>query len=281
MNGLVEISRHRCFGGEVAFFRHDSKEIGGQMRFSIFRPEQALAGIQVPALLYLAGLTCTEEHLMAKGGATLFAAEAGYILVASDTSPRDKRHPGDDANWDFGIGAGFYLDATQEPWRDGYRMGSYVAKELPALIEANFPVDAQKWGIFGHSMGGHGALVAALRNPEKFRSVSAFAPVAAPSASPWGEKAFNNYLGPDKTSWAEWDATALVEQGKKAPPILIDVGTKDQFLERELHPHLFEAACAKSGQKLTLRRQEGYDHSYYFISTFMGDHIAHHKAILG
>jgi S-formylglutathione hydrolase len=275
MNGLTEISRQRSFGGEVCFFRHASTEIGGQMRFSIFLPEQALKGLKVPSLLYLAGLTCTEEHLMAKSGAIRFAAEAGIILVASDTSPRDKRHPGDDAAWDFGLGAGFYLDATQEPWQEGYRMGSYIAAELPALIDTNFPADPQKWGIFGHSMGGHGALVTALRNPERFRSVSAFAPIAAPSNCPWGQKAFANYLGPDKTKWAEWDATALIDSGKKAPPILIDIGLKDQFLDRELHPHLFEAACAKSGQKLTLRRHEGYDHSYYFISTFMADHIAH------
>jgi len=280
MGTLIEVSRQRCFGGEVGFFRHASTEIGGEMRFSIFIPE-GVAGRKIPALLYLAGLTCTEETFMAKAGAQRLAAEAGFILVASDTSPRDKRYPGDDAAWDFGQGAGFYLDAMQESWPDGYRMGSYVSRELPSAVEENFPADPARWGIFGHSMGGHGALVTALRNPGRFRSVSAFAPIVAPSQCPWGQKAFTNYLGEDRKAWAEWDATALVESGHRLPPILIDQGLKDQFLERELHPHLFEAACAKAGQPLNLRRQEGYDHSYYFISTFMADHIAHHKATLG
>lgn len=280
MSAPTEISRHRCFGGETGFYRHSSSEIGGDMRFSIFVPE-GLGANKAPALLYLAGLTCTEETFMMKAGAQQHAAKAGYILVAPDTSARDRRYPGDDASWDFGLGAGFYLDAATEPWREAYRMGSYVARELPAFIEAHFPADPARWGIFGHSMGGHGALVAALRNPDKFHSVSAFAPIVAPSSCPWGEKAFSNYLGPDHKAWAEWDATALIESGRRLPPILIDQGLKDQFLERELHPHLFEAACAKAGQKLTLRRHDGYDHGYYFISTFVGDHIAHHKAILG
>jgi S-formylglutathione hydrolase len=280
MSGLTLISQHRCFGGEVAFYRHASSEIGGEMRFSIFVPG-GLGAAKAPALLYLAGLTCTEETFIVKAGAEQHAAQVGYILVACDTSPRDRRFPGDADSWDFGQGAGFYLDAMEEPWRQAYRMGSYVSRELPALIEANFPVDAARWGIFGHSMGGHGALVTALRNPGKFQSVSAFAPIAAPSQCPWGEKAFTNYLGPDRKAWAEWDATALIESGRRLPPILIDQGLKDQFLERELHPHLLEAACAKAGQKLTLRRHEGYDHGYYFISTFVGDHIAHHRAILG
>ncbi|SFK56144.1 S-formylglutathione hydrolase [Methylocapsa palsarum] len=280
MSAPIEISRHRCFGGEVGFYRHASAEIGGEMKFSVFVPD-GLGGAKAPALLYLAGLTCTEETFIVKAGAQQHAAKAGYLLVAPDTSPRDRRHPGDDSSWDFGLGAGFYLDATAEPWREGYRMGSYVSSELPAVIEANFPADPARWGVFGHSMGGHGALVTALRHPDKFRSVSAFAPIVAPSTCPWGEKAFSNYLGPDRKTWAEWDATALVESGRRLPPILIDQGLKDQFLERELHPHLFEAACAKAGQKLTLRRHEGYDHGYYFIQTFVGDHIAHHKAILG
>ncbi|WOJ89045.1 S-formylglutathione hydrolase [Methylocapsa polymorpha] len=280
MSAPIEISRHRCFGGEVGFYRHSSKEIGGEMRFSVFVPE-GLGDRKAPALLYLAGLTCTEETFIVKAGAQQHAAKAGYVLIASDTSPRDRRFSGDDASWDFGQGAGFYLDATAEPWREAYRMGSYVASELPSYIESHFPVDPARWGIFGHSMGGHGALVAALRNPDKFHSVSAFAPIVAPSSCPWGEKAFSNYLGPDRKAWAEWDATALIESGRRLPPILIDQGLKDQFLERELHPHLFEAACAKAGQKLALRRHEGYDHGYYFISTFVADHIAHHKAILG
>ncbi|ACB96103.1 S-formylglutathione hydrolase [Beijerinckia indica] len=279
MSAPIEISRHRCFGGEVGFYRHASLEIGGEMRFSVFVPEAAKTS-KVPALLYLAGLTCTEETFMIKGGAQQHAAKAGLILVAPDTSPRDRRHPGDDASWDFGLGAGFYLDAMQEPWRDGYRMGSYVSRELPQLIEANFPANPDRWGIFGHSMGGHGALVTALKMPEKFHSVSAFAPIAAPSQCPWGEKAFSAYLGPDCTLWAEWDATALIEKGLRLPPLLIDQGLADQFLERQLHPHLFEAACVKAGQPLTLRRHEGYDHGYYFISTFMADHIAHHAKAL-
>ena len=217
MSALTEISRHRCFGGEVGFYRHSSTEIGGDMRFSIFVPE-GLGADKAPALLYLAGLTCTEETFMAKAGAQQHAARAGYVLVAPDTSPRDRRFPGDDASWDFGQGAGFYLDAAAEPWREAYRMGSYVARELPEFVEAVFPVDPARWGIFGHSMGGHGALVTALRNPGKFHSVSAFAPIVAPSSCPWGEKAFSNYLGPDRKAWAEWDATALIESGAPAAP---------------------------------------------------------------
>jgi S-formylglutathione hydrolase len=275
MSALELISRHRCFDGEVGFYRHTSNAIGGSMRFSVFVPAQA-ATKKRPALIYLAGLTCTEETFIIKAGAIAHAAKTGLILVASDTSPRDRRYPGDDASWDFGQSAGFYLDATQEPWHDGYRMGSYVARELPELIETHFPADPARFGIFGHSMGGHGALVAALRNPERFRSVSAFAPIAAPSQCPWGEKAFSNYLGPDRKLWADWDATALIEAGRRLPPILIDQGLADQFLEQQLHPHLLEAACRSAGQPLTMRRHEGYDHGYYFISTFMADHIEHH-----
>ena len=274
------VSRHRCFGGEVGFYKHLSSEIGGEMRFTVFVPAAAAKG-KVPALIYLAGLTCTEETFTIKAGAQQHAAKAGYILVAPDTSPRHVRYPGDDASWDFGQSAGFYLDATQEPWKKGYRMGSYIASELPKYIEEHFPADPARWGIFGHSMGGHGALVAALRNPDRFRSVSAFAPIAAPSQCPWGEKGFGNYLGPDRKLWAEWDATELIKAGKRLPPILIDQGLADNFLDAQLHPHLFEQACQKAGQTLTLRLHEGYDHGYYFISTFMGDHIAHHKSILG
>jgi S-formylglutathione hydrolase len=274
------IGKHRCFGGENGFYKHASSEIGGAMTFTVYVPPQAKHR-KVPALMYLAGLTCTHETFIIKGGAQRLAAEHGVILVAPDTSPRDKRHPGDDEKWDFGIAAGFYVDATQAPWRDGYRMGSYVSNELPALIEEHFPVDASKWGVFGHSMGGHGALITALRNPDRFKSVSAFAPIAAPSSCPWGEKALGNYLGPDKETWKAWDATELVKAGKKTTPILIDQGTADQFLERELHPHLFLDACQKAGQLVTLRMQGGYDHSYYLMSTFMEDHIKHHVTVLG
>ncbi|MGK9233254.1 S-formylglutathione hydrolase [Inquilinus limosus] len=276
---LVTRSRHRAFAGEVGFYSHASSEIGGEMRFAVYVPPQA-AERPVPVLVYLAGLTCTEETFIIKAGALQHAAEFGLMLVAPDTSPRDRRHPGDDDSWDFGLGAGFYLDATQAPWRDGYRMHAYVTRELPEVIGRHFPARHSAMGIFGHSMGGHGALVAALRNPGLYRSVSAFAPIAAPSQCPWGQKAFGNYLGPDQSAWAEWDATALVERGARCPDLLIDQGEADQFLERELHPHLFEAACRKAGQPLTLRRHPGYDHGYYFISTFIADHIRHHAGTL-
>jgi S-formylglutathione hydrolase len=272
-------SRHRCFGGEVRFYAHPSTEIGGEMRFSVFVPSQA-AEREVPVLFYLAGLTCNEETFMTKAAACRPAAEARLMLVAPDTSPRDRRHPGDDESWDFGLGAGFYLDAIATPWRDGYRMHSYVTRELPQLIASHLPARRDRMGVFGHSMGGHGALVAALRNPGLYRSVSAFAPIAAPAQCPWGEKAFNRYLGPDRAGWKAWDATALVEAGASCPPILIDQGLGDQFLESQLHPHLLEAACRDKGQALKLRRHDGYDHSYYFISTFMADHIRHHASAL-
>ena len=209
------------------------------------------------------------------------AAKYGIILIAPDTSQRAKRYPGDADKYDFGIAAGFYVDATQAPWSDGYQMGTYVGHELPDLAVEHFPIDAQKIGIFGHSMGGHGALVHGLRQPERFKSVSAFAPIVAPSSCPWGEKALGNYLGPDKASWQAWDATELVKAGKRTSHILIDQGTADQFLEGELHPHLFEAACKDAGQALNLRMQEGYDHSYYFMQSFMEDHFTHHAKVLG
>ncbi len=277
---------HLCFGGRNAFYKHDSAEIGGPMAFSLFLPPQAAeaekAGRKLPVLLYLSGLTCDHTVFITKAGAQRFAAQHGFVVVAPDTSPRDKRYPGDRSSYDFGIGAGFYLDATQAPWSEGYRMGSYVGHELPALVEAHFPVDPARWGVFGHSMGGHGALVTALRHPERFKSVSAFAPVVAPSSCPWGQKAFGRYLGADRTAWAEWDATELVKVGRTTPhPILIDQGLDDQFLAQELRPNLFEAACDDAGQRLTLRMQEGYDHSYYMIQTFMEDHFTHHAEVLG
>ncbi|MGF6233668.1 S-formylglutathione hydrolase [Inquilinus ginsengisoli] len=279
MSDLVTRSKHRAFAGEVGFYSHASSEIGGEMRFAVYVPPQA-QDKPVPVLFYLAGLTCTEETFIIKAGALQHAAEFGLMLVAPDTSPRDRRHPGDDESWDFGLGAGFYLDATQEPWRDGYRMHAYVTKELPEVIGRHFPARRSAMGIFGHSMGGHGALVAASRNPGLYRSVSAFAPIAAPSQCPWGQKAFSRYLGPDQSTWSAWDATALVEAGARCPDLLIDQGEADQFLERELHPHLLEAACKAAGQPLTLRRHPGYDHGYYFISTFIADHIRHHAGVL-
>jgi S-formylglutathione hydrolase len=252
------------------------------MRFAVFTPPQAQKG-RVPLLYYLAGLTCTEETFMIKAGAQRIAAELGLMLVAPDTSPRGVKIPGDSDNWDFGVGAGFYVDATQAPWSANYRMYSYVTQELPALIEGNFPADPERRGIFGHSMGGHGALVLALKNPGRYRSISAFAPIAAPKSCPWGQKAFSGYLGPDRGQWSAYDATELMSQVKDAAgrsPILIDQGLADQFLEQQLHPDLFEEACRKVGYPLTLRRQVGYDHSYYFISTFIEDHLRHHARTL-
>lgn len=252
------------------------------MRFSVFVPPQAERG-PVPVLFYLAGLTCTEETFMIKAGAQRLAAELGLMLVAPDTSPRGVPLPGDSDSWDFGVGAGFYLDATQDPWSKHYRMYSYVTEELPALIAANFPADMTRQGIFGHSMGGHGALTIGLKNRNRFRSISAFAPIIAPMQVPWGQKAFTNYLGADTAAWKKYDACALVlgiSEAARGPRILIDQGHADQFLARELQPERFEAACAQVGYPLTLRRHKGYDHGYYFISTFIDDHLRHHAEFL-
>jgi len=280
MAGLELVSQHRCFGGWQRYYRHDSAAIGLPMRFSVFVPPQAEQG-RVPVLFYLAGLTCTEETFMIKGGAQRLAAELGLLLVAPDTSPRGAGIAGEDDGWDFGTGAGFYLDATQAPWSKHYRMYSYVTEELYGMVtgeHAELPGDAARTGIFGHSMGGHGALVLALRNPAKFRSVSAFAPVAAPSQCPWGHKAFGNYLGPDRAAWAAYDATELMSKAQAPFPggILVDQGLADAFLAEQLYPDAFEAACVQARQPLDLRRHEGYDHGYYFISTFMEDHIRFH-----
>ncbi len=270
------ISQHRCFGGVVGFYRHDAKETACSMRFAVFTPPRAETQ-RVPVLYYLAGLTCTEETFMIKAGAQRVAAELGIMLVAPDTSPRGVPLPGDSDSWDFGVAAGFYLDATQDPWSRHYRMYSYVTRELPALIESSFPADAARQGIFGHSMGGHGALTIALKNPGRYKSVSAFAPISAPKQVPWGQKAFTTDLGPDQSQWNDYDASELMlKSGARLPPILVDQGLADQFLEQQLHPHVFEDACKKVGQPLTLRRHEGYDHGYYFISTFMEEHLRHH-----
>ena len=276
------ISKHRCFGGVVGFYKHHAATTACDMRFSVFTPPQAESG-PVPVLYYLAGLTCTEETFMIKAGAQRVAAELGIMLVAPDTSPRGVELPGDRASWDFGVGAGFYVDATQEPWSRHYRMYSYVTQELPAIIESEFPADKKRVGIFGHSMGGHGALTIALKNPDRYKSVTAFAPIAAPKRCPWGQKAFTGYLGTDQSQWDPYDATELMLKVKGAgsrPPILIDQGLADQFLEQQLHPHFFEEACAKVGQRLTLRNHAGYDHGYYFISSFVEDHLRHHSRIL-
>ncbi|NOK32078.1 S-formylglutathione hydrolase [Corallococcus exercitus] len=273
------VSEHACFGGTQSFWKHPSEACGGEMRFSVYTPPQAKHG-KVPVLYYLAGLTCTEETFPTKGGAQRVAAELGLMLVAPDTSPRGAGIPGEDADWDFGTGAGFYLDATQEPWKARYRMGTYVTKELPGILGAHFPARMDREGIFGHSMGGHGALVTALRNPGRYRSVSAFAPIGAPIRSPWGKKAFGGYLGPDEQTWREYDATELLKAGRRVPALLVDQGTKDKFLPDQLHPHFLKEACEAAGQPLTLRMQEGYDHGYYFVSTFMEDHLRHHGAAL-
>jgi S-formylglutathione hydrolase len=279
MSSLNLLSEHRCCGGTQRFYSHESRECRSEMRFSVFLPPQA-AQRSVPVLYYLAGLTCTEETFMIKAGAQRVAAELGLMLVTPDTSPRKTRFPGDDASWDFGIAAGFYVDATESPWSQSYRMYSYVTRELPELIQALGVARADRQGIFGHSMGGHGALVCALRNPEQYRSVSAFAPIAAPMQCPWGVKAFSGYLGHDKTAWAQYDASALVAARRYERTILVDQGTADKFLTEQLKPELLEAACGKSGTPLELRRQEGYDHGYYFISTFVADHLQHHAACL-
>ena len=278
-NTVTTRSEHACFGGKMGFYSHFSTETQSEMRFSVFVPNTA-QDKPLPALYFLAGLTCTEETFMIKAGAQHYASKHGLVLVACDTSPRGLNIEGDSDNWDFGVGAGFYLDATQAPWAANYRMGSYVNRELPDLIEAHFPVRTDKRGIFGHSMGGHGALVTALRNPERWHSVSAFAPIANPSAVPWGEKAFSNYLGSDRTTWAEWDTSVLMQSQTIASEILIDQGDADQFLEQQLHPAALAAATKQSGQKLNLRHHAGYDHSYWFIQTFMHDHIQHHARLL-
>ena len=276
---LTTLSEHACFGGVQGFYEHDSTETSTKMKFGVFVPPQAKLG-PVPVLFYLAGLTCSEETFAIKAGAQRHAAEHGLILVTPDTSPRNTGVEGADAAWDFGTAAGFYLDATEAPWSANWRMGSYVTRELRALVLEHFEAREDRIGLFGHSMGGHGALTLALNHPGLYQSVSAFAPIAAPMQCPWGLKAFSGYLGSDRKAWARHDATELIKSGARVPPLLIDQGLADKFLADQLHPDFFEAACAAAGQPLTLRRHEGYDHGYYFISTFMADHIAHHAATL-
>lgn len=271
---------HACYGGAVGFHEHHSEACDAPMRFAVFTPPQAERG-PVPVLYYLAGLTSTEETFMTKAGAQRAAAEHGLMLVAPDTSPRGLGLPGEDDDYGFGSGAGFYIDATLEPWSRHYKMYTYATSELPAIITEHFPARADSAGIFGHSMGGHGALTLALKNPDLYRSVSAFAPIGAPTRVPWGKKAFSGYLGPDE-EWRNHDATELVE--KRPFPdgrtILVDQGIADEFLEEQLSDGVFESACAEAGQPLEFRRHEGYDHGYYFISTFIDDHIRHHAETL-
>jgi S-formylglutathione hydrolase len=278
---LKTLSEHHCFGGVQRFYEHASSEIGVPMRFSVFLPPQA-AHSPVAAVMYLAGLNCNEETFAIKAGAQRVAAKLGLALICPDTSPRweaPQRIEGATTSWDFGIGAGFYLDATQAPWATHWRMESYLVKELLLLVTGALPINAKRIGIFGHSMGGHGAMTLALKHPAVFSSLSALAPICAPSECPWGIKAFSGYLGANRQTWAAHDATALMHVRKTAPfpkGILIDQGLADKFLSEQLHPHLFEDACASAAQPLTLRRHAGYDHGYYFISTFVEDHVRHH-----
>lgn len=279
MTALTLLKEHFCFGGKVGFYRHLSQLCGCDMNLSVFIPPQAQTK-PVPILYYLSGLTCTDENFITKAGAQRLAAIEGIMLVAPDTSPRGVSIPDVD-DWDLGTGAGFYVDATESPWSSHYQMYSYVTQELPALITTNFNVRDDRQGIFGHSMGGHGALVCGLRHPELFKSISAFAPIVAPSQCPWGQKAFSNYLGVDQETWKTYDATELVKtHADLNRPILIDQGTKDAFLENQLMPNKFVDACKAVGQPVNLRMQEGYDHSYFFISSFIDDHIHHHAVTL-
>ena len=272
------LNEYACFGGRQLFYKHDASQIGLPMRFSVFLPPQAKQGL-VPAVLFLAGLTCNEETFMIKSGAQRVAAELGLALIAPDTSPRGANVAGESDSWDFGVGAGFYLDATQAPWAKNWRMESYITQELLPLVSTALPIDRDRIGISGHSMGGHGALTLALRHPGLFKSVSAFAPICAPSQCSWGRKAFAGYLGANEAEWSAHDASALMQKLTQAPfpgGILIDQGMSDKFLADQLLPHLFEKACTAASQNLTLRKHSGYDHSYYFIATFMEDHLRHH-----
>lgn len=271
---LEVVSTARSFGGVQGVYRHDSRETGTPMTFSVFVPPQAERGPR-PVVWYLSGLTCTHANVTEKGQFQRACAELGLILVAPDTSPRGEGVP-DDPAYDFGQGAGFYVDATRDPWAANFRMESYIVAELPGLVAAEFPVDMARQGITGHSMGGHGALTLALKNPGRWKSVSAFAPIASPMRCPWGEKALSGYLGEDRSAWRRYDATALLEDGARLPELLVDQGEADTFLEDQLKPHLLAQACEAAGVPLTLRLQPGYDHSYWFVSTFMADHLAWH-----
>lgn len=272
------VSENRSHGGTQGVYRHDSAVTGTAMQFAAFVPDHA-PGTKLPVLWYLSGLTCTHANVTEKGEYRAACAEHGIIFVAPDTSPRGDEVP-DDEGYDFGKGAGFYVDATEAPWATNFRMRSYIEQELPALIAAGFPVDMGRQGITGHSMGGHGALTISLRNPDRFRSTSAFAPIVSPLNCPWGQKALTGYLGSDRGSWREYDATALIQDGARLPDLLVDQGTADNFLEEQLKTHLLDEACRKVDMHATIRMQDGYDHSYYFISTFMAEHVAWHAARL-
>ena len=274
---MEEIERHVISGGIQSVYQHRSEALGCDMKVAVYVPVHE-DGARLPVIYWLSGLTCTEQNFITKAGAQRYAAEHGVVIVAPDTSPRGE-DVADDPAYDLGQGAGFYLNATKEPWAKNYRMDDYITRELPELIETNFPV-SDKRSIMGHSMGGHGALTIALRNPGKYQAVSAFSPIVAPSQVPWGEKAFSSYLGDDREAWKAHDATALLAGAEERLPILIDQGDADNFLEEQLKPELFEAEAKRLGHPLSLRMQEGYDHSYYFIASFIGDHIDHHAAAL-
>ena len=275
---MNRIEHHASFGGRQEVWQHASRSTGTDMKLGVYLPPAALAGEKCPVLYWLSGLTCTEQNFITKAGAQQFAAQHGLIVVAPDTSPRGEG-VANDAAYDLGQGAGFYVNATEEPWAPHFRMEDYVVNELPALIEQHFPASAAR-GIFGHSMGGHGALTLALRHPGKYRSVSAFSPIVAPSQVPWGQKALKAYLGDDLAAWQAHDAVALIASVTERLPLLVDQGDADEFLAEHLKPELLQAACDKAGHPLTLRMQPGYDHSYYFIASFMGYHVAHHAKAL-
>jgi S-formylglutathione hydrolase len=268
------VSTNRAFGGVQGVYRHDSAEAGTPMTFAVYVPDHA-PGAKLPVLWYLSGLTCTHANVMEKGEYRRACAEHGVIFIAPDTSPRGDAVPDDEA-YDFGQGAGFYVDATREPWVKNFRMRGYIERELPELVAAEFPVDMARQGIMGHSMGGHGALTISLRNPGRFKSTSAFSPIVSPMNCPWGQKALGGYLGDDRSAWREYDACALIEDGARLPDLLVDQGTADTFLEEQLKTHLLDEACRKADMRAHIRLQEGYDHSYFFISTFMAEHIAWH-----
>jgi S-formylglutathione hydrolase len=278
---LDVVSRSRCFDGTQFTYQHQSSETGTMMRFAAFVPPQAHQS-PFPVVWYLSGLTCTEENFTVKAGAQRIAAELGLLLIAPDTSPRGDAVPSDPAgSYDFGLGAGYYVDATQQPWSRNYRMASYIECELPGLISSELPADGARQSIMGHSMGGHGALTVALRNQARYASVSAISPICSSMNCPWGQKALGGYLGSNKESWRRYDACALLEDGARVTELLVDQGTADQFLETQLKPELLERACAQAGVPLTLRMHEGYDHSYFFISTFIEDHLRWHAQRLG
>ena len=277
---LIVNSQQRCFEGTQGFYSHVSEACGGTMNFAVYQPPQAKGGNKVPLVTFLAGLTCTEENFTVKAGAQRVAAELGVMLLVPDTSPRGAGHPGEDDAYDFGSGAGFYLDATQAPWSQRYNMYSYITKELPALVAGHFPADMAHQGILGHSMGGHGAITIHLKNPGVYKSVSAFAPICAPSLCPWGQKAFLGYLGKDETLWQDYDSCALIRRQPSDALLFIDQGAEDPFLSEQLLPDQLVEACEQAGQRFELRMQPDYDHSYYFIQTFIEDHLRHHAKIL-